>query len=70
MAKKKFENSHTFCIVNKTRKTYTLSNSKYCYRLSGKDGREVTEPSEKFTVYGTLVKHPPCPKGYKKQIVN
>ncbi len=71
MAKKKVIHSdYAFLIVNHSRKTYTLSNSGYCYRLSGKDGREVTEPGEKFIIYGKNTVRPKLQKGYEKQILH
>ncbi len=67
--KKILHSEYKFLIVNSSRKTYTLSNSEYCYRLSDKTGREVTEPMEKFTIFGRKTVRPRLPKGYTKQIV-
>jgi hypothetical protein len=59
-----------YLVINHTRKTYHYSNSGYCYRENDKNGREVTEPNEKFIVCcGILtVSKQKIPKGYKNDM--
>lgn len=54
-----------YLVVNHTRKTFHFSNNDYCYREHTKDGREVTEHNESFTI---LNGERSAPKGYKNDM--